>query len=133
MASKKQILLIDDDFHVREVLKLFLEKHGYKISEASNGYEAIELCRSNKFDLVISDIYMPGMDGIKFIETLQKFMPETRIIVISGGESRHFFTSDLKLNSALYKGALLSLKKPIKEDELVRVVKEIIGEGARPD
>jgi len=130
MASKKQILLIDDDSQVREVLKLFLERHGYRISEAPNGYEGIELCRSNKFDLVIADIYMPGMDGIKFIETLQKFAPETRVIAISGGESCHFFTSGIQLSTALYKGALLTLKKPIKEKELVGIVKEIIGEAS---
>ncbi len=132
MASKKQILLVDDDYHVRDVLKLFLERHGYKISEAPNGYEAIELCRSNTFDLVIADIYMPGMDGIKFIETLHKFSPETRVIAISGGEPCHFFTSSTQLNAALYKGALLTLTKPIKEGELVGIVKEIIGEGTKP-
>ena len=132
MASKKQILIVDDDYHVREVLKLFLERHGYKISEAPNGYEAIESCRSNKFDLVIADIYMPGMDGIKFIEALHKFSPETKVVAISGGESCHFFTSSTQLNAALYKGALLTLTKPIKEGELVGVVKKFIGESTQP-
>ncbi len=128
MASKKQILIVDDDNHVREILRLFLERHGYRVSEAPNGYEAVETCRSNKFDLVIADIYMPGMDGIKFIEKLHTFSPETKIIAISGGESRHFFTSSIQLNAALYKGALLTLAKPIKEGELVGAVKKIIAE-----
>ena len=44
MASKKQILVVDDDNHVREILRLFLERHGYRISEAPNGYEAVEAC-----------------------------------------------------------------------------------------
>lgn len=127
MASKKQILLVDDDYHVRNVLKLFLERHGYRISEAPNGYEAIESCRSNKFDLVIADIYMPGMDGLKFIEILREFSPKTVIIAISGGESCHFFKSSLQLNTALHKGAVLSLKKPVKEAELLGVVKKYAG------
>ena len=105
MASKKQILVVDDNNHVREILRLFLERHGYRISEAPNGYEAVEVCRSNKFDLVIADIYMPGMDGIKFIEALHKFSPETKVVAISGGEPCHFFTSSTQLNAALYKGA----------------------------
>lgn len=128
MAPKKQILIVEDDNHVREILRLFLENHGYRVSEAPNGYEAIETCRSNKFDLVITDVYMPGMNGIKFIEKLHAFSPETKIIAISGGEPRHFFTSSTQLNAALYKGALLTLAKPIKEGELVDVVKKIIGE-----
>ncbi|MEK7298026.1 MAG: response regulator [Planctomycetota bacterium] len=132
MASKKQILVVDDDNHVREILRLFLERHGYRISEAPNGYEAVEACRSNKFDLVIADIYMPGMDGIKFIEALHKFSPETKVVAISGGEPCHFFTSSTQLNAALYKGALLTLAKPIKEGELVSIVKKFIGESAKP-
>ena len=132
MAPKKQILIVDDDNAVREILKLYLEKHGYRITEAPNGYEAVELCRLNKFDLVIADIYMPGMDGIKFIEALQKFSPATKVIAISGGESCHFFTSSTQLNTALYKGAVLTLAKPIKEGDLVSVVKKIIGESVKP-
>lgn len=54
MMPKKQILLVDDDCHIREVLKLSLERHGYKPFEASNGSHAIELCRSKTFDLVIT-------------------------------------------------------------------------------
>lgn len=127
MMPKKQILLVDDDCHIREVLKLSLERHGYKTFEASNGSHAIELCRSKTFDLVIADIYMPEMDGIKFIETLQGFSPETRVVAISGGEPCQFFKSSLQLNTALYKGAVLSLKKPVKEDELLGVVKKFTG------
>ncbi|HJW85927.1 MAG TPA: response regulator [Candidatus Brocadiaceae bacterium] len=128
MAAKKQILIVDDDHHVREILRLFLERHGYRVSEAPNGYEAVEACRSSKFDLIIADIYMPGMDGIKSIEALHKFSPETKVVAISGGESCHFFTSSTQLNTALYKGALVTLTKPIKEGELVDVVKKIIAE-----
>ena len=127
MLPKKQILLVDDDCDVREVLKLTLERHGYKTFEASAGAHAIELCKSRKFDLVIADVYMPGMDGIKFIETLRGFSPETVVIAISGGESCHFFKSSLQLNTALHKGAALSLKKPVKEDELLGVVKKYAG------
>ena len=127
MIPKKQILLVDDDCDVREVLKLTLERHGYKTFEASNGAHAIELCKLKTFDLVIADIYMPGMDGIKFIETLRGFSPETVVIAISGGETCHFFKSSLLLNTALHKGAVLSLKKPVKEDELLCVVKKYAG------
>ena len=127
MIPKKQILLVDDDCDVREVLKLSLERHGYKTFEASNGAHAIELCKLKTFDLVIADIYMPGMDGLKFIEILREFSPKTVIIAISGGESCHFFKSSLQLNTALHKGAVLSLKKPVKEAELLGVVKKYAG------
>ncbi|MCF6149331.1 MAG: response regulator [Candidatus Kuenenia sp.] len=121
-----KILIVDDDSQIREIVKFFLEKQGYMIFEASNGFKAIKLCKLNEFDLVIADIYMPGMDGIKFIEELQKFSPKTKVIAISGGEQCHFFSSGLQLASALHRGAIYSLKKPIKMEELQDIIKEII-------
>lgn len=91
-----------------------------------NGFKAIKLCKLAMFDLVIVDIYMPGMDGIQFIEELQKFSPEIKVIAISGGERGHFFTSNMPLHSAIHRGAFCSLSKPFKMAELMNVVKEII-------
>ncbi|MBM4054719.1 MAG: response regulator [Planctomycetes bacterium] len=120
------ILIVDDECQIREVIKFFLEKQGYRIFEASNGFKAIELCKLNEFDAVIADIYMPGMDGIKFIEELLKFSPKTKVIAISGGEQCHFFSSGLPLASAMHRGALYSLKKPINMEELLNIIKEIV-------
>ncbi len=123
----KQILIADDDFQIRDCLKLFLENQGFMVFEAPNGMKALELCKLTKIDLVIVDIYMPGMDGIQFMEELQKFSPEVKVIAISGGEKGHFFTSNMPLHSAMRRGAFCSLSKPFKMAELLNAVKEILG------
>ncbi|MCR4291555.1 MAG: response regulator [Candidatus Kuenenia sp.] len=123
----KQILIVDDDAQIRECIKLFLEKQGFRVFDAPNGFKAIELCKLARFDLIIADIYMPGMDGIQFIEELQKFSPEVKVIAISGGERGHFFTSNMPLHSAMHRGAFCSLSKPFKMAELLHAVKEILA------
>ena len=122
----KSILIVDDDSQIRNLIKTFLRDEGYLVSDAKNGQQAIEMCKSNKFELFIVDIYMPGMDGIAFIEGLMELSPEAKIIAISGGEQCHFFTSTVKLNSAKSKGALVTMQKPFQLEKLLSIVKEIV-------
>ncbi|MCF6147541.1 MAG: response regulator [Candidatus Kuenenia sp.] len=120
------VLVVDDDVQIRDILKTFLRSQGYLVSDARNGQQAIEMCKSGKFELFIVDIYMPAKDGITFIEELLKFSPEAKIIAISGGEQCHFFTSTVKLNSAVSKGALVTIQKPFQLEKLLSIMKEII-------
>jgi len=122
----KQILVADDDAQIRDGIKLLLEKQGFRVFDAHNGNKAIELCKLARFDLAIVDIYMPGKDGIEFIEELQKTLPEIKVIAISGGKMGHFFSSNMLLHSAMRKGAFSSLCKPFKMKELLNTVKEIL-------
>ena len=124
----KNILIIDDDFHVRNILKESLRGKGYLITEADNGKKGVELCRTRKFDLVMVDIFMPEMGGIEFIKELQQFSPETKIIAMSGGEEHHFFTSNIPLNSAIAKGALRSFKKPFQIKDLLLAAEELLDD-----
>ncbi len=126
-----RLLIIDDDPQIRNMLKLFLEKCGYSVLEAENGHTAIELCKSNRFDLIIVDIYMPIKDGIAFIHELRGFSPDVGVIAISGGERGHYFTSDTKLDVAMSVGALRTLKKPFRLEDLLATVKELLHQ--KPD
>lgn len=63
MEQQTKILIVDDNSEIREVLRILLEGEGYKIFEAGNGAEAVELTEAESFDLIILDIMMPGMDG----------------------------------------------------------------------
>ncbi|MBM4054550.1 MAG: response regulator [Planctomycetes bacterium] len=122
----QSILVVDDDSQIRNLLKTFLRDEGYLVSDARNGQQAIEMCKLKKYELFIVDIYMPGKDGIAFIEELLEFSPEAKIIAISGGEQCHFFTSTVKLNSAISKGALVTMQKPFQLEKLLSIVKEIV-------
>ena len=121
----EQVLVVDDDSQIRDLLRIFLEKLGYKVFEANNGNNALIFCKSIPFDLIITDIFMPGMGGIDFIRNLIGLLPGIKIIAISGGEVCHFFTSTTPLNTAVYSGAIRSLQKPFKLAELHDTIREI--------
>ena len=83
------ILVIDDDDSVRDVLKRFLERFGYIVSLASSGREGLRLLQQEKADIVITDIFMPEMDGLEVILEIKKRCRKLSgcipVIAISGG------------------------------------------------
>ena len=78
------ILIIDDEEIMRETITYFLEDFGYQIITADNGREGLEKAREKIPDLVMLDLKMPGMDGFEVLSVLQKDLPETGVIIISG-------------------------------------------------
>ena len=66
-----KILVVDDDINNRLLLRLVLEHAGHEISEASDGGEALAIANASKPDLIIMDLYMPGMDGVDFINAIR--------------------------------------------------------------
>lgn len=106
----KKILLIDDDEIVLESLGRLLESQGYDIEKAHNGFQALDKAQSQDLHMVISDIRMPGMDGIELIQRLREInkergrkpMPE---ILITGytDENTYLRALKLKVTDYLYK------------------------------
>ena len=86
MAS---ILIVDDDGAVQLIMKLLLEREGHRITCANDGATAIRLVSEDEFDLLIVDIFMPGMDGFETMKLVHQHRPDVPIIVISG----HGFSS----------------------------------------
>jgi excisionase family DNA binding protein len=74
----KRILLVDDDPLVLKTLAQLLQKHGYIVEPAESGEEALEKAKKSRFDLLVTDIRMPGMDGIETIKRLRQFNADTR-------------------------------------------------------
>lgn len=115
-TMKKHILIVDDDPSIRSLLKRNLEK-SYKCSEAVNGVEALSLLsESNSFDLVITDIQMPVMSGIKLIEEMDKRSIKKPVCVISGSIDDSIIT---KLDNL---GCSDFLEKPFMPNELFQKV-----------
>ena len=118
-----RILVVDDDAQVRELICAILAAYGYDIAEASNGKTAVRMYHEQPFDLVITDLVMPDMEGIELIGELRKIDQNVKVIAISGG----FLTaSDTYLKTAKLMGAKHTLPKPFDTDELLSVVADVL-------
>ena len=118
-----KILIIDDDNQFRTMLRQLLERNGYEIKEASGGKEGIELYRKSPTDLIITDLIMPGKDGIETIQEFKKDFPDIKIIAISGGG--RLGPQDY-LHLAKMLGAQRTLTKPIELSELLDAIEELL-------
>ncbi|HLG29140.1 MAG TPA: response regulator, partial [Candidatus Brocadiales bacterium] len=87
MNSKAKILVIEDDKSMRDFLKDFLELEGYSVHAAVNGREGLETIEKESFDLVITDVVMPEVDGVEVLRAIKGGSIETSVIVITGHSS----------------------------------------------
>ncbi|MBI4500592.1 MAG: response regulator [Gemmatimonadetes bacterium] len=117
------MLVIDDEPEVRAVLQEQLRAEGHEVFEAGDGDAAFRLLAEHPVDLVIADLYMPGMDGIEFTIRLGRQHPRPKIIAISGGGWRDK-TDILEVAERL--GAARTLAKPFTREQLVTVVRELL-------
>ena len=79
----EKILVVDDERSMRELLELVLKREGYSVHTAENGTRALELMRQNPYDLMISDVKMPDINGIDLLERTREISPETMVIMIT--------------------------------------------------
>ena len=118
------ILIIEDDEFVRNMLKQTFERAGYDVGTASNGSIGIQLYKCKPYDVVITDLIMPDMEGIETISNLRKDDPNVKVIAISGGGRN---SPDDYLHLAKKLGALKTFPKPVDRNELLDAVKELIA------
>jgi DNA-binding response OmpR family regulator len=119
-----RILVIDDDEFVRSFVVRALERDGHEVKTAPEGEAGLELHRSASFDLLITDILMPGMEGIELIVALREENPGTPILAISGGGGVTGASGPLQ--DAQLLGADASLAKPFEVEALQRVVNGLL-------
>ncbi|MDM8554728.1 response regulator [Desulfococcaceae bacterium HSG7] len=114
-----KIMVIDDDPQIRLTLQSILTDIGYDVIEAANGREGVDLLKTEKVDLVITDILMPEKEGIETIMDIHRDFPDIKIIAISGGRTEY-------LQSALALGAQRIFIKPIEKEALLEAIKELL-------
>ena len=122
------ILIVDDDSATRRMLRRTLERAGHTVSESEDGNSALRALQSAAADVVITDVIMPGMEGIETIQTLRKRYPTVKIIAMSGGG--HIGPDDY-LSVAEAFGAARIFKKPFDTDDLLAAIEEVLGRAQK--
>jgi DNA-binding response OmpR family regulator len=119
------ILLIDDDEALRDVLAIFLGEAGHEVRLAANGKQGLMLFKQSPADVVVTDLIMPGQEGIETIVALRKERPKLPIIAMSGGVEH----SPVYLGLAKKLGAQRTLAKPFSGEELLKAIDEVLAEA----
>jgi len=121
MASR--ILAVDDSASMRQMVTFTLKGAGYDVEEAADGQEALNIAKGGKFDLVLSDVNMPVMDGITLVKELRtlanyKFTPILMLTTESTGD---------KKTEGKTAGATGWIVKPFNPDQLLNTIKKVLG------
>jgi len=116
-------LVVDDERSMRQVIYQMLQYAGYDCLIAANGSSALELMRDNPIDVVITDIVMPGINGIELTQRIKKEF-NADVIVITG------YAKDYSFGQIIEKGASDFIKKPIRANELIVRLKRVLRERA---
>jgi DNA-binding response OmpR family regulator len=121
----RHILLIDDDESLRKALSRILQRNGYQVTTAVNGRQGIDMFAMDRFDLVITDMFMPDRDGLDVVLQLTEHNPAVKIITMSGG-SQSMGENQFYLDASRDLGAMRSMKKPFSNDELLFAVEALL-------
>jgi DNA-binding response OmpR family regulator len=119
-SPNARVLIIEDDEEMRSLLKDFFVKEGFETDSVSNGYDAFGIITKKPFDLVVTDIRMPGLTGLDILPRIKKIQPEVAIIVITA-----FGTEEVR-RKAFERGAKAYLEKPIHFQELRGLIHDVI-------
>ena len=114
--TKSRILVVDDDESLRRVLQVQLEQDGYVVASAASAQQTVSMLQLRAYDLVITDLRMPGLSGLELLKEIRSQYPETIVIILTA-----FGTVDTAVE-AMKAGAYDYLTKPVHPDELSLVV-----------
>lgn len=124
MAASRRVLVVDDNDDIRFLLRLNLED-SFEICEAASTTEALELIAGGaRFDLVITDVLQPGMNGIEFTERLHSDLPDLPVVVLSA------WVTKKNAQVALDAGACAALPKPFPPGDLVPTLNRLLAKTA---
>ena len=116
----KRILIVEDNIMMRKLITNLFKGREIEYTEASNGLEALNLVKKSKFDLVITDIFMPVMEGMELIGLLKKDDPALKIIAISGSQPFYLYMAKkLGINGVF--------TKPLNKTQFLKHVNKLLG------
>jgi two-component system response regulator (stage 0 sporulation protein F) len=121
MNVKQVILIVDDEEGLREGLGKLLESEGYAVLSAENGEQALEILQRSRIDLVLTDMRMPGMDGIELLKKIRERHGDLGVIILTGyGQIESYI-------EAMNFGAIEYVSKPFKVNELKFIVNKVLN------
>jgi len=119
ISSNAAVLIVDDDYGMRESLSDILRYRGHRVEVACDGFEAINKVKVKPFDVVLMDIRMPGMDGVETLKAVRALRPEVAVMMMTA------YTEELQVAKALGNGAYICLSKPLNLDQVIDIIEEI--------
>lgn len=120
MKCKAHILVVDDEQSMREFLSIMLEREGYLVESAADGEQARQLLEKNSYDLILSDIRMPNLNGLELLRHVKQSGTDTIIIMMTA------FSTTEQAVEAMKQGAYDYLTKPFKNDEIRLVIRNAL-------
>jgi two-component system nitrogen regulation response regulator NtrX len=118
---QERILVVDDETNIANSLKEILSDEGYDVSVTEDGLNALDMIQSDPPDLLLLDVWLPGMDGIEVLKTVKTYHPEIEVLVMSGHGTIDTAVKATKL------GAFDFIEKPFSMDSLTQSVKSALG------
>lgn len=130
MTGKVRILVIDDEEIIRVSCQRILGPAGYEVSTSSDGLHALGLLEKSNFDIVLTDLKMPTMDGLEVMEKIKEMQPQAKVLIVTGYSTLETAVKAIKM------GAFNYIEKPFTPESLIASVKEAVeetGGGARKE
>jgi len=124
--TSAHILIIDDEPVIRELLFDVLSRKGYRVDTAEDGAKGLERAESRKYDIVFTDMRMPGLNGVEVYKKLKAISPESRVIVMTG------YGLEQMIQEALSLGAFADIRKPFDLKLIYNLVEQAL-EGTTQD
>jgi len=123
-----RILVVDDESYVRDLLMRVLTRRGHAVDVAADGESALELMTEHQYDLVLTDVVMPGIDGFDLLRRVKATYPGVTVIVLTG------YARKQSISDFLLYGADEYLSKPFQVQALLDSVERVVGAaGSSPD
>lgn len=114
-----RVLIVDDEANMRKTLSDILRDEGHAVSTAASGEEAVTACETERFDVVLMDVRMPGIDGVEAFRQIRRHQEGVRVILMSA------YTMDDLKRSALDEGAIAYLAKPLDVDNVIKLISDV--------
>jgi len=121
VGPKPRILVVDDEESLCTFMKLMLSKEGYDVVTSVSAERALDLVQADGVDLVFTDLMMPEMNGLEFVQKLRQIRPDAECVVMTAYASVDSAIEALKLGAADY------ITKPFKLDEVKIIVKQLLS------
>ncbi len=121
MAEQSKILVVDDSQELTEVIHEYMETCGFIVETTTESQDALRLIAANGYDVIISDIHMPGMDGLELMSLIKNRHPDLPVVLITG-----YSISEAR-KIAMEKGADAFVAKPFHMKEILDVVTDILN------